>query len=188
MGLAIAAFAMLCGVSCQKSPSGVQAAGENPAGMTAQKILSMDDQNFLIAADKSQLIQRDLAQAAVDKSKNGDVVEFAHRVIDERKASLAELGQLMKTKQISEPAAIAEDLQLETKNALQSLSDDAFDHEIVSLIAAELGPALTSFNSASQTAADPDVRNYARAILPSIQRDADQAVALEKKLAAKNQK
>jgi putative membrane protein len=147
----------------------------------------MDDRNFLVNAEKNQIRQKTLAQAAIEKSKSGEVVEFARQVVDNRNASLAELSRLMKAKQIAEPPTLAEEVQLDATNRLQGLSGDAFDDEFISLIAAEQQQALGDFNSASETAADPDVRNYASANLPSLRHDVDSAVALEKKLATKKQ-
>ena len=50
---------------------------------------------------------------------------------------------------------------------------------------AEQQQALATFNSAAETAADPEIRNYANGLLSSLRQDVDTAVALEKKLAAK---
>jgi putative membrane protein len=148
----------------------------------------MDDQKFLVSADKTLIRQRNLAQAAVQKSKNGNVFEFARRVVDDCSASLTELSRLMQAKHITEPSSVAEDLQLETSNRLQGLAGIDLDHKIISLMAAEQQQAVDIFSSAAETAGDPDVRKYASATLPALQRDSDRAAALEKMLSTATQK
>jgi len=50
---------------------------------------------------------------------------------------------------------------------------------------AEQQETLAGFRTAAETAADPEIRNYAERILPSLQTDYDKAADLEKRLAAK---
>lgn len=186
ISLAISLIAMFAGVSCQRS--GVNAAGENSGDLTAQKILSLDDHNFLLTAYKSQTRQKALAQAAIQKSRNADVVELAHQVINDRDTSLENLVRVMKAKQIAEPASVVEDIQLDVQNRLERLSGSEFNDEFISLLAAEQQQCLGNFESASETAADSDVRNYASTTLPPLRQDTDRAAAIEKKLAEKNQR
>ena len=185
--LILAGIALAGVTSCHRS--GVEAANENQTtDLSSQKILSMDDQKFLVSADKTLIRQRNLAQAAVQKSKSGNVFEFARRVVADCSASLTELSRLMQAKHITEPSTVAEDLQLETSNRLQGLAGIDLDHKIISLMAAEQQQAVGIFSSAAETAGDPDVRKYASATLPSLQRDSDRAAALEKKLSTTMQK
>src|SRR5689334_5342886 len=101
----LAGMALAIATSCHKS--GVEAANENQTtDLSSQKILSMDDQKFLVSADKTLIRQRNLAQAAVQKSKNGNVFEFARRVVDDCSASLTELSRLMQAKHITEPSSV----------------------------------------------------------------------------------
>jgi predicted outer membrane protein len=178
---------VLCGAfSCQKS--GVQAAGENRQDLSSQKILSMDDQKFLVNAEKTAIRQLTWARAAQQTSKSGDVFEFARQVIQQRNASLVDLSRLMQKKQISQPAALREELQLDAANRLQGLKGADFDDEFISLFNAEQEQVLVNFRSAAETAGDPEVRKYAQANLPSLQAESDQAVAIQKKLSEKNKR
>ena len=167
-------------VSCRKS--GVQAARENEGDLTDQAIVSLDDQKFLFSAEEVEVRELGLAQQALQKSQNTDVLEFARRVVDERKAALSELKRLMQTKQIQEPPGKEEDIQLEAANRLSRVSTAALDHEFVSLMAADLQDAVANFDSASQTSQDPDIRRYAGTVLPSLRTDYVTAADLEKRL------
>jgi hypothetical protein len=56
--LAAAVIGLFLAASCQKS--GVQAAREDAGALSSQKVLSMDDKNFLLNALKSELRQKSL--------------------------------------------------------------------------------------------------------------------------------
>jgi putative membrane protein len=166
---------------CQKS--GVQAAREND--LTSQKILSIDDQKFLDTAEKSQIRQNTLAQEAIQRSRNASIQAFATKVTNDMSVALTELKDLMKAKHMEEPAEFASEVHSESAERLRSVSDEGFDREFISLMAAEQQDAVRTFDSAAQTAADPDVRNYAKRVLPSLQADYDKVIDLQKKLAGK---
>ena len=140
--------------ACGKS--GVQAAHESD--LTPQTILSLDDQKFLDAAERAEIRENTLADQALERSRNLQVRALATNLHDDLGAALTELKNLMKAKHLAEPAVFAEEVHSEAANRLTSASDDAFDHEFVSLLTADGQDTLRIFDSASQTAADPDVR------------------------------
>jgi putative membrane protein len=178
----LAAFGV---TSCQKP--GAQAAREN-TDLTSQKILSIDNEDFLVKAEKAEIRQTTLSQVALDKSNDEDVRQFARRVITNYHRALEELTDLRKAKRLAASSAAIEGLQLDALNRLHSPSGSAFDHQFISLMTAEQQEALAIFNSAAETAADPDIRNYAKAVLPLLREDFDTAAALEKKFAAKDRR
>jgi len=99
---------------------------------------------------------------------------------------LVDLTGLMTAKNIARTFA-DEEIRLEAMNRLHGLSGSAFDHEYVSLMTAEQQAAVATFRSVAETAADRNVRNYARTVLPLLQKDFDTATALEKRLASQHQ-
>jgi putative membrane protein len=173
------ALTLLGSTSCEKS--GVQAARESP--LTAQKILSMDDKEFLMNAEKSEIRQKALAETALAKSTNADIRAFANQVASERSRDLEKLRAVMKIKDFAQPAT-EEELELEAMNRLHRLTGTALDHEFISLITAEQQQSIGAFDRAAETATDPDVRKYASEVLPTLRKDFDTAVALETKLGA----
>jgi putative membrane protein len=181
----IAAVVVLSAVSCQKSS--VQAAHEetNTPGRSANNSLSMDDQTFLIHAERAEIRQQTLARKAQEKSRNPDVYEYARAIAGDRTEVLRELMDLMHKKGLTPPFSVPE-VQLEVADRLDSESGNAFDHEFVSLIAAEQQPVVSNFKLAAETAEDPDIRRYATRVLPSLEADLQKAADLEKKLAEPN--
>jgi putative membrane protein len=181
--LILFAFAAFGATSCGKS--GVQAAREDTSDLTRQEILSIDDDTFLLKAQRAEIWQTTLSKTALDRSRNDDIRRYAQQVIVNYQRALAELADLMKAKNFPETSAAIEGIQLDAINRLHGIAGDAFDHEFVSLMAAEQQAAVATFNSAAETAADPDIRNYAKGVLPLLRHDLDTVTALEKKLAAK---
>src|SRR5258708_2106138 len=143
--VALGALVAFAAVSCGKSP--VEAGGErvDTPNPTARQILSLDDKNFLIRAEKTEFRQKALAMTALEKSENTDVREFARNVIDDRKRALDDLMDLMKRRDVTDAPAIAEEIQLEASHRLDGVSDGAFDHEFLSLMTAEQQQAIESF-------------------------------------------
>src|SRR5262245_35361925 len=156
---AIAALTAFGATSCKKP--GVQAARESTSDLTPQKILSIDDVSFLLTAQKAEIRQTTLSRAALDISTNEEIRKYAHQVITNYEGALAQLAYLMKAKNIQQASAAAEEIQLDAMNRLHGLSAGAFDREFVSLMSAEQQATVNTFNSAAETAADPDIRNYA---------------------------
>jgi putative membrane protein len=176
---AIMAFAL---VSCQKS--GVQAAREeaNTPGTSARNSLSLDDQAFLIEAERDEVRQQTLAQKILEKDVDPQVYKYAQRMAADRAGALHELLDLMKKKGVNPPFSVS-DVQIEAAGRLDLAPGKAFDHEFVSLMAAELQQVVSNFRLASETAGDADIRAYATRLVPSLEADRQKAADLEKKLA-----
>ena len=181
--LVIALIATFGTTSCQKP--GVQASRDD-TDLTSQKVLSIDDEDFLRKAETTEVRQTTFSQAALEKSNNEDVRRFARQVIDNYQDSLSELAALMKAKNLAEPSAEIEELKLDATNRLHRLSGSAFDDEFVSLMAAEQQEAVAIFDSAAASAADSDIRNYAKRVLQFLRKDFATALTLQKKLAEKD--
>ena len=185
VSLLIVLFAVVllaASTGCQRS--GVQAARESD--LTPQKILSIDDQKFLDTAERSQIRQNTLAQLAIQRSRNPSIQAFATKVTNDMSVALTELKDLMKAKHMTEPTEFAAQVHSESAERLRNASGEAFDHEFVSLMTAEQQDAVRMFDSAAQTAADPDVRNYAKRVLPALQTDYDKVTDLQTQLATRS--
>jgi putative membrane protein len=178
--LVTAAIGLLIAAACQRS--GVQASREDARTLSSQKVLSMDDKDFLISALKSEIWQKSLAQTAIEKSANPDVHRFAQQLAEDRERALTELRTLMKAKGVSEPPDLSDEMRLEADNRLHHTSGSAFDDEFVSLITADQQETVRLFDSAANTLPDPDIRSYAARVLPSLRKDLDTAIGLERKI------
>jgi putative membrane protein len=174
-------FLALLPAGCQKQ--GVQAANDNGANAgQAKPSLLIWDRDFLVGAAKLEARERSLSRVAWDRAVSADVKEYAHAVMDNHADSLRRLRDLMNQKGLDQAPAI-EEAKFEGEYRLDRLSGAAFDHEYISFMSADTQQAVTQFRQASETADDPDVRAYARAVLPVLVGEREKAADLEKKLA-----
>src|SRR5215471_2398755 len=176
--LAVSALAGFGAVSCERP--GVRAAGENTSDLTPQKILSIDDESFLLKAQKAEITQTTLSQIALKVSTNDDIRRYARQVFTNYVGASAKLTDLMKAKNVPATTAAIEGLQLDAMNRLYGLSGSEFDHEFVSLMSAEQQAAVPIFKLAAETSADPDIRNYANSVLPLLLEDFNTVSILQK--------
>src|SRR5262245_30612461 len=99
---ALAILATFGATSCETR--GPQAARED-ADLTSQKILSIDDEDFLVKAEKAEIRQTALSEVALDKSSDEDIRQFAFRVISNYRPALERLEDLRKEKNLPESSA-----------------------------------------------------------------------------------
>jgi putative membrane protein len=178
----IAMFLTFGAVSCGKSH--VEAARENgnTPNIPVRQIMSIDDKNFLINAEKAETRQRVFAAVASDKTDDPAVREFARQVIEDRTRDLDQLMRLMTERNVAQTPLLIEGVELEASQRLNGLSGAVFDHEFLSLITADEQQTVGNFRRAAETSPDPDIRTFASNALPSIRKDFDAAAKLETKL------
>src|SRR5690349_16161692 len=123
---AVACLAVVT-ASCQKPE--VHAQRETDPALRSKEILAMDDQNFLINAERSEIRQRAFAQSALEKSANVDIQKFARQVQEQRERELQELRTLMTAKKIPSPPGLVEEVELESASRLHRLTGSDFDDE-----------------------------------------------------------
>ena len=173
-------FLAIIATGCQKAD--VQAGNDNSKGTPVRTgSLPVWDQDFLSNAEKSEIRQLSLSKVALDRARGPDVQAYARMVVDDHTRILQQLRDLMTRKGVSRPGSATE-ANAEGEYRLDSVSGTvAFDHEYVSLMAAETEQTLNRFKQAAETADDREVRAYASAVLPVIERESDKAANLEKK-------
>ena len=185
---ALVLFLAAIAAGCQKQ-EGVEAVNEsnNPSSAAPpldrlEKGFPISGRDFLIAAEKAEVMEQSLSQAAWDRAESAEVKEYARSVIDNHAKSLQQLRDLMDRKGVSQPPSVPE-ARIEGEYRLDSLSGAAFDHEYISLMTAETQQAAARFKQAEETSGDPEVRAYAHAVLPVLEREHEKGWALERKLA-----
>ena len=167
-------------LGCQKM--GVEAAKDNGATPPKAEPPSLiPDRDFLVGAEKTEVRERSMSQVAWDRALSADVKEFARAVIDNHEESLQQARDLMNKKGWGQPPSVPE-ASVEGTFRLDSAGAD-FDHQYISLMAAETQQAIGRFKLATETTDDSEVRAYANAVLPVLEQERQEAADLEKKLA-----
>jgi putative membrane protein len=175
-------FLAIIAAGCQKT--GVQAGNDTsnrpPAGVNS---LPVWDQDFLSNAENAEIRQLSLSKVALDRARGSDVQAYAHMIVDDHTRILQQLRDLMNKKGVARPGAATE-ATTEGEYRLDSVTGTTgFDHEYVSLMAAETEQTLGRFRQAAETADDRDIRAYASVVLPVVEKERQKAAELEKKLA-----
>ncbi|HEY2383363.1 MAG TPA: DUF4142 domain-containing protein [Terriglobia bacterium] len=179
--LGLVFFLAVIAAGCQKA--GVEAAYDNTSNASAPAgSLPVWDRDFLVAAEKTEVEERSLSQAAWNQARSADVKEYARAVMDDHGQTLQQLRDLMRRKGAGEPGTASE-ASAEGAYRLDQFSGANFDHEYISLMAAETQEAVSRFRQAAETADDREVRSYATSVLPVLVREKQQAADLEKRLA-----
>ena len=175
-------FLAIIDAGCQKT--GVQAGNDTSNGTpVGADSLPVWDQDFLSNAEKAEIGQLSLSKVALDRARGSDVQAYAQMIVDDHTRILQQLRDLMNKKGVARPGAATE-ANTEGKYRLDSVAGtSAFDHEYISLMAAETEQTLGRFRQAAETADDREVRAYATAVLPVIEKERQKAAELEKTLA-----
>lgn len=145
---------------------------------------SEKDADFLVDAAAINLEEIKLGELAQQRGTLKDTKDLAKMMVDEHTAALSELKKLAASKSITIPVSITEDGQ----DAYEGLnSEDTgmdFDKEYCDLMVKGHKSAIRKFEKASSNAEDPDIRNWASSMLPSLRTHLEHSNACQEKCKA----
>lgn len=120
---------------------------------------------FLMDASRDGLAEIQLSQLAVQKSANGDVKNFAQRMIDDHTRLNGQIAQLAQRKNITLPTDLTAEQQALAAR-LAGLSGDEFDRAYMAANVTAHEKDVTAARLQATGGDDPDVRTLADAGLP----------------------
>ena len=140
------------------------------------------DASFLQDAARGSIREVELSRAALTRSEDPKVKEFAQKMIDEHTRLNQELKSFATARAVVLPdQAGAEDRQQVDK--LSSLSGKSFDLEFAARMVADHQKAAEDFRARSTSASDPEVRQFAAKHLPMLEEHLGRARDIQKSLA-----
>jgi predicted outer membrane protein len=113
------------------------------------------------------------------KSTSGEVQRYARTVIQDDSEALQKLKDLIQKHEIKEPPAGE---QFRDAAQLKSLWRKGLDRQFVSLMIQDDENAIAIFWKEVESPANPDLRTYARDLLPALQSELKQGRDLQKKV------
>ncbi|HLY75975.1 MAG TPA: DUF4142 domain-containing protein [Planctomycetota bacterium] len=128
---------------------------------------ALADQDFLIQAAQANLSEVELGRLAERKSTIADVRSFGLHMVDDHSASMAELTKLAQKKGIRLPTGPDESQKKEAARLSEKKGGD-FDKEYIRMMVADHVQAVALFKEQADHAAEPDVRSWAEATLPTL--------------------
>jgi putative membrane protein len=171
---ALATFGL---AACQQNDN-VQAAREPSS--TANAITGAD-RNFVLQAEKDNIQERVLGRMAEERAQNSDVKDYGKMLVQDHNAALQKLVALMNKNGMPQPSGMPEE-RSEAINMLQGMSGASFDKEFMSMMVQDHQKAVSTFEREESTAQNSDVRDYAKSVLPILEKHLKDAQELQSKL------
>ena len=173
---------------CQRSGSNVQAAREPevPASKSpaATNTISGADKDFVLQAEKDSIQERVLGRMAQEQSQNDAVKDYGKMLVKDHSDALKKLVDLMNKNGMAQPKGLPEE-RSEAVKKLQGLSGPAFDKEFLNMMVTNHQKAINEFRHQAATAQNADVRDYAKSVLPTLEKHLKDAEDLQSKLGNK---
>ena len=176
----LASFFLVVGLSLAAAQQDQNSSSMGKSGKTSPGF-SMDDQKFMKQAADGGMAEVELGQLAVEKAASPEVKKFGQRMVDDHGKANEQLKSIAGRKGVTLPSQPSAKNQA-MKDKLSKLAGEQFDNAYMAEMLKDHQKDVAEFRRASESAKDPDVKNFAAQTLPTLQDHLKQAQSL----AAKN--
>jgi len=142
------------------------------------------DREFIISDLKSNIQERVLGRMAEEKSQNGGVRQYGKMIAADHNSALKKLVELMENNGIAQPKTLPE-VKSDAVDKLQGLSGNAFDREFLNVMVQTHEKSVSAFRQEIEKAQNTEVRDYAKSMLPMLERHLNDAQDLQKEIGEK---
>ena len=152
-------------------------AGQSPnerSGQAHEAKGTSADRTFIMAAAAGGMAEVQMGKLATEKASSEDVKKFGQMMVDDHTKANNELMKIAKDKQLMAPHALKPQDQ-QTYDKLSKLSGEQFDRQYMETMVEDHTKDVAEFKKASQSASDPDVKEFATSTLPTLQKHLDDA-------------
>ena len=146
----------------------------------AAKDAAMTDQDFINMAAQTDMMEAHLGQMAADQASSQDVKTYAQMLVTDHTADYQQLGTLAAKAGLTVPTGL-DAAHNKMIAPFEKLKGAAFDSRYVQTMIAGHTEAIGVYTKESSDAQSADVKAYATATLPTLQKHLDGAKALSKK-------
>ena len=156
--------------STSKPAQGTKPSTSKPStsGQAGKSAVAAGDLTFAKQAAMDGMAEVDLGKLAADKASNSDVKQFAQRMVDDHGKANDELKSWASSNNVTLPTEVNAQ-QKAMHDKLAKMSGDAFDRAYASHMVADHAKAVASFQHASKTAANADLKAWAAKTLPTLE-------------------
>jgi putative membrane protein len=180
MGLGLAT--VLTTAMAQDTPKSAQER-QNSTQDTAQSTsttksqLNMADRKFVKDAAQGGMAEVELGQLAAEKASSEDVKKFGQRMVDDHSKANDNLKELATKKGVHVPQQLsAKDKAIKAR--LTKLSGDQFDKAYMANMVRDHKKDVAESKRETESAKDPDIKNFATSTLPTLEDHLKQAQSL----------
>lgn len=157
---------------------GSAAEPQRPTQGNTRQTQTTNDALFMQRAARGSSAEIELSKAALKKSTNPKVVQYAQNMITDHEKAGIELKTLAEGMNVSLPTGLDES-HAQQVNELQKLSGEDFDATYIELMKKDHDAMMGLFeNAANDADLDPQVRNFANKLLPILATHQTRAHAL----------
>jgi putative membrane protein len=161
-------------------PNGPMAPMDNPAAGD----LHERDRSFVQSAAQGGKEEVELGKLAVDHAANPGVKAFGQRMVADHSRANDQLRQLVASKGMPLPDRLDRKSRADYDH-LAKLSGPEFDRAYVRMMVKDHEEDVAEFNRAARDAADPDIRHFASATLPTLNDHLRMARSLQDQMAGR---
>jgi putative membrane protein len=185
--LALALISLGCSgnekAATRDNNSAQPASSANSAASTASSNAATgnSDQTFLQDAIKGNRAEITLGKMVTAKTKDPSVKQFAQMMVKDHTVALSQLQQLAQQKNITVPEGIPDDAQ-QLQSKLQNATGKQFDKDYMDGMVQDHQKDVQDFQNASQNAKDPDVKQLASKLTPTLEHHLQKAQRIDQKL------
>jgi putative membrane protein len=167
----------------QSSQDNSQVSSQGSQSNASGSSLDAKDRRFIekLAAGNEAEIQ--LGQLAQQKAQNQQVKDFAQRMVNDHTNAKNQMQQILSKDNINAPSQPDPKEQAEMQR-LQSLSGSQFDKAYMQHMVQDHRKDVAEVQRASQTAKNPDVKQLASQLLPTLQSHLQQAQQIASQVGA----
>jgi putative membrane protein len=140
--------------------------GPSASGKSAS--VSPADKTFIKHAAEGGMAEVELGQMAAQKASSDEVKKFGERMVNDHSKANDQLKQVAADKGVEVPQKLSGKHEA-TKDRLSKRSGAAFDKAYMADMVKDHTEDVASFKRESQTAKDPDLRNFAQQTLPTLE-------------------
>ena len=193
----IFSFAICCTVlatwSCNNSSTTDEVNADSPGTGTSDSLknannttlvptpLSKDDSTFVIEAAIGGIMEVDAGNLAQQNASNQSVKDFGSMMVADHSKANSELQGLATSHGIILPAALPTDKQ-KHMDAMRKMTGKAFDKHYMDMMVNDHKKTIDKFKMAAEKCNDANLKSWASATLPTLQKHMDSATAIKKRM------
>jgi len=137
--------------------------------------------DFMMKASQGNMAEIEMARAAMAKTDNTDVKDFANMIQTDHSRNLKDVVVLMKDSGASQPTSLPAAMRQDI-DRMNTLTGPEFDREFVNMMVADHQKAVELFRDQETTVTNTDVKDYVEGTLPELEMHLDKAQQLQSKL------
>ncbi|MGD0913570.1 MAG: DUF4142 domain-containing protein [Terracidiphilus sp.] len=142
---------------------------------------AMTDQQFIDMAAQTDMLEANLGQQAANQAASQDVKDYAQMLVNDHTADYQQLSALAAKDNFTVPKGL-DDEHTKVATSFSKLNGKAFDQKYVHTMIEGHTKAISVYTMESADAQSGDVKSYAAATLPTLQKHLDGAKDVVKKL------